>query len=231
MYSKPKRLEYIQTFIKKNKTVTISEFFQNIYCCEKTLRRDINDLNGITSFTHRGKYITLADIPVYNEFGIWFYKNIGFTKFKNSFDLIKSVINNAEKGITKEEIEEILRIKISKQIQILLSRKQLNRIKLGAKYFYLSDELSKNKKRQMQVLPIEIEDYSNRKVSIPDLVAVLKVVLAEYKIDMNNLKKLIAKYSLQVPLSKIEQLFLKYDLSSKKSINSFKRSENKIPSK
>lgn len=86
----------------------------------------------------------------------------------------------------------------------------------GAKYFYLSDELSKNKNRQMQVLPIDIEKYSDRKVNIPDLVAVLKVALAEYQIDMNNLKKLIIKYSLQVPINQIEQLLLKYDLSSKK---------------
>jgi len=36
------------------------------------------------------------------------------------------------------------------------------------------------------------------------------------QIDMNNLKKLIVKYSLQVPIDKIERLLLKYDLSSKK---------------
>ena len=68
----------------------------------------------------------------------------------------------------------------------------------------------------MQILPIDIEDYSDRKVNITDLVAVLKVALAEYHIDMNNLKKLIVKYSLQVPINKIERLLLKYDLSSKK---------------
>ena len=215
MYSKVERLKYIQTFIKKNKAVTISEFFHHISYCEKTLRRDINYLNGITSYTHRGKFITLPGIPIFDKYGIWFYKEIGFTKYKNSLDLIISIIDNNE-AITKEEIEGILRIKISKQIQILLSRKQLNRIKIGAKYFYLSEELSKNKKRQMQVLPIEIEEHSDRKVNIPDLVAVLKIVLAEYQIDMNNLKKLIGKYSLQVPIKNIEKLFLKYDLSSKK---------------
>ncbi len=215
MYSKPERLEYIEAFIKKNKAVTISEFFHHIYCCEKTLRRDINDLNGITSYTHRGKFITLPDIPYFDKYGIWFYKEIGFTKYKNSLDLIISIIDHSE-SITKEEIEGILRINISKQIQILMSRKRLNRIKVGAKYFYFSEELAKNKKRQMQILPIEIEEYSDRKVNITDLVAVLKVVLAEYQIDMNNLKKLIVKYSLQVPVKKIEQLFLKYDLSSKK---------------
>ena len=68
----------------------------------------------------------------------------------------------------------------------------------------------------MQILPIDIEEFYDRKINIADLVAVLKVVLAEHKIHMNNLKKLVAKYSLQVPIKKIEQLILKYDLSSKK---------------
>ncbi len=68
----------------------------------------------------------------------------------------------------------------------------------------------------MQILPIDIEEYYDRKANITDLVAVLKVVLAEYQIDMNNLKKLVAKYSLQVPIKKIEQLILKYDLYLKK---------------
>ena len=215
MYSKAERLEYIKAFIKKNKAVTISEFFHHIPYCEKTLRRDINDLNGITSYTHRGKFITLPNIPIFDNYGIWFYKDIGFTKYKNSLDLIIRSIDNSE-GITKEELEGILRIKISKQIQILLSQKRLNRVKLGAKYFYLSEELAKNKKRQMQILPIDIEEYSDRKVNITDLVAVLKVVLTEYQIDMNNLNKFIVKYSLQVPINKIERLLLKYDLSSKK---------------
>lgn len=215
MYSKTERLEYIEAYIKKYKAVIISEFFHHISYCEKTLRRDIKDLNGITSYTHRGKFITLPNIPIFDKYGIWFYKNIGFTKYRNSLDLIIRSIDKSE-GITKEELEDILRIKISKQIQILLSRKRLNRVKLGAKYFYLSEELAKNKKRQMQVLPLDIEEYPGRKINIADLVAVLKVVLAEHRIDMNNLNKLIVKYSLHIPINKIEQLLLKHDLFSKK---------------
>jgi hypothetical protein len=152
----------------------------------------------------------LPNIPIFDKNGIWFYKDIGFTKYRNSLDLIVSIIDNSE-GITKEKIESII-----KQIQILLKKDRLHRVKSGAKYIYLSEELAKNKKRQMQILPIDIEEYYDRKVNITDLVAVLKVVLAEHQIDINNLKKLVAKYSLHVPIKKIEQLILKYDLSSKK---------------
>jgi hypothetical protein len=209
------RLETIERIIRKYKIQSFVTILSKMDCSSITLRRDIKAIGGTTSYTHRGKYITLADIPVFNENGIWFYKKVGFTKFKNSLDLIVNIINTKE-GITKENIEEILKIKISKQIQILLKQNRLHRVKLGAKYFYLSEELAKNKKRQMQLLPIYIEEYYDKKVNITDLVAVLKVVLSEHKIDTDNLKKLVEKYSLQVPIKKIEKLLLRYDLSSKK---------------
>jgi len=228
MKGQHRRLETIERIIRENQIQSFETILGKLDCSSITLRRDIKAIAGITSYTHRGKYITLADIPVFNENGIWFYKTVGFTKFKNSLDLIVSIINNAKEGITKEEIEDILRIKISKQIQILLSQNRLHRVKLGAKYCYLSEELAKNKERQMQLLDIDIEDYYDKKVKLTDLIAVLKAVLTEYKIDMNNLKKLIKKYSLDVPIKKVEQLIVKYDLSLKKSLSSSERSKNKI---
>ena len=228
MKGQHRRLETIERIIRENQIQSFETILGKVDCSSITLRRDIKAIAGITSYTHGGKYITLADIQVFNENGIWFYKTVGFTKFKNSLDLIVSIINNAKEGITKEEIEDILRIKISKQIQILLSQNRLHRVKLGAKYCYLSEELAKNKERQMQLLDTDIEDYYDKKVKLTDLIAVLKAVLTEYKIDMNNLKKLIKKYSLDVPIKKVEQLIVKYDLSLKKSPSSSERPKNKI---
>ena len=90
MDKKSERLKYIRNFIEMKKAVTIDEFFPHISYCEKTLRRDIKNLRGITSYTHRGKLITLPNIPIFDKNGIWFYKDIGFTKYRNSLDLIVS---------------------------------------------------------------------------------------------------------------------------------------------
>jgi hypothetical protein len=60
--------------------------------------------------------VTLPDIPVFDNPGIWFYKDIGFSRFKNSLELIISVVENSKEGITKAEIESLLRIGISKQV-------------------------------------------------------------------------------------------------------------------
>ena len=85
---KKNRLEFIENIIQRDKAITINKLFPLIPYCEKTLRRDISELKAITSYTHRGKFITLPNIPEFDRNGIWFNTDIGFTKYKNSLELI-----------------------------------------------------------------------------------------------------------------------------------------------
>lgn len=61
------------------------------------------------------------------------------------------------------------------------------------------------------------EEYYDTKIELSDLLAVLKAVLMEAKIEIKEIGTLIKKYSLNVPVKKIEQLILKYNLCEKKS--------------
>jgi hypothetical protein len=214
------RLNIIEEIIKYERVCSFEQICQRVECSFPTLRRDIKAIEGITSFTHCGKFITLSTIPCFNENGIWFHKKIGFTKFKNSLDLIVNVINRSENSITKETLDTILKIDVYKQIHILLSRHQISRVKIGKKYHYLPESIAKNKKKRLQILNINnVEEYYDAMVSSSDLVALLKAVLVEkkIKIDVKNLKRFTQKYSLKIPLKKVEQLLLKYNLTEKKS--------------
>jgi len=217
MKEKEERLTIINDFIRNKIICSFDEISKKVGCSERSLRRDIKTINAHTSYTHGGQFITLPDIPVFDANGIWRYNNVGFTRFKNSLNLVEKIINHNRESITKEELEEILKIKISKQIQILLKRNRLNRIKLGHTYHYLSNELSKNKKKRIQLLNVSnIEEYYDKEIKLTDLIAVLKAVLLDCKIAMNDLKRFTEKYSLTAPIKKIEQLLLKYNLSEKK---------------
>lgn len=213
------RLNIIEKLIKLERVCSFKQIFQKVECSAVTLRRDVKMIDGITSFTHGGEFITLNTIPSFNENGIWFHKNVGFTKFKNSLDLIVNVINSSENSITKETLDTILGIDVYKQIHVLLGRHQVTRVKIGKKYHYLPASIAKNQKQRLRLLNSNsIEEYYDALVSSSDLVALLKAVLVEkkIKIDAKNLKRFTKKYSLKIPLNKIEQLLLKYNLIEKK---------------
>lgn len=218
MPTKSDRLESIRTMISEKKVVSFTSMSRSVLCSAVTLRRDLNALQATTSYTHRGSYLTLPDIPVFNEHGIWFFKDIGFSKFSSSLELIVDVIENSKNGITQGEIESLLKVGISKQIQILMEQKPLQRVKFGAKYVYLPQAIAENKGTRLRVIGSrQIEEYYKQELKLGDVIAVLKVVLQEGKIEMKLLKRWIKKYSLTIPITKLERVILKYNLNEKKT--------------
>lgn len=218
MQTKSDRLNIIKRMIYQEKVVLFSVIVSSVICSSVTLRRDLKTLRTLTSYTHRGSYVTLPDIPVFDNLGIWFFEDIGFSRFKNSLELITDVVENSKEGITKAEIESLLRIGISKQIQILMKQERLHRIKVGAQYLYIPSKAARDKKMRLKIVGSrQIEERYEQEVTILDLIAVLKVVLQEGKIEMRLLKRWIYKYSLKIPLTKLEHIIMKYELDEKKT--------------
>ena len=140
------------------------------------VRRDLRALNYVTSYTHRGQFITLPKIPCFDNNGIWFFHEIGFSQYGNSLESILKLIDKSKQGVSREELEDILKIGISKQIQILIGQEKLHRVKLGSKYLYLPEEVMKNKKKKYRLLGSrQTEDYFEKNVRIKDLIALLRL--------------------------------------------------------
>lgn len=216
-HKKDKRLQLLNDLFVRERVCSFQEIVNETGYPEITTRRDLKEIKAISSYSHQRRFLTLPTIPVFNEYGIWQFNGIGFSRYKDSLELIVNVINSSEKGLSREDIERILGIKIFQQIQVLLTRNKLNRAKVGNRYVYLPEKLAKNKKLRIELLDVlEAEEYHGGKIRINDLIAVLKALLAEHMIDMDNLEKVIRKYSLGLSIQKIEQIIRKFDLSSKK---------------
>lgn len=216
-----KLLEIIKYFNYK-KVLSLENIANQMGNSHRTVQRYLKQLNSLTSYTHRGRFVTLPTIAQFDNNGLWHFNSIGFSEFGSSMNSILELINRSENGITKEELENILKIKIPRQMQILLEQKMLYRLKLYNKYLYLPKETMDNRIEKLKIVANrQTEGYHKEKLGITDIIAVLKIVLKEKKIDMNNLKQLIKKYDLSLPVLKLEKLILKHNLTEKKTPLSF----------
>ena len=172
MEKKEKRLDVIKTMIREEKILLFADIEKQLLCPAVTLRRDLKAIKSMTSFTHRGKYVTLKDIPTFNKHGIWFFRGVGFARFNTSLELIVSVVENSKNGINQDEIESIMKIGISKQIQILMEQERLHRIKIGAKYVYLPSAAARDKKKKLKLVGSrQIEERFEQGIKVSDLIA------------------------------------------------------------
>lgn len=217
MTNKEERLKTIEQFIGQKKVLSFEKLVQSVNVSDITVRRDLRALNYMTSYTHRGQFITLPKIPCFDNNGIWFFHEIGFSQYGNSLESILKLIDKSKQGVSREELEDIFKIGISKQIQILIGQEKLNRVKLGSKYIYLPEEVMKNKKKKYRLIGSrQTEDYFEKDVRKKDLIMLLKAVLEHNRIKMTSLKQLVKKYSLKLPLKKVEKLLLENQLIEKK---------------
>jgi len=218
MQPKSERIDAIRKMICQKKAVSFAAIVSSVIGSTVTLRRDLKTLQALTSYTHRGSYVTLLDIPNFDDLGIWFFRGIGFSRFRNSLELIIGVVENSKDGITKAEIESRLRIGISKQIQMLMEQERLHRVKVGAQYVYVPQAAATDKKRRLRIVGSrQVEEHYEKQITMSDLIAVLKVVLQEGKIEMRLLKRWIDKYCLKIPVAKLERIIMKHELGEKKT--------------
>ena len=214
------QIERIKELVFRKKVESLHGISEHLGVGNRMVQLYLKELHALTSYTHSGHFITLPDIPRFNEHGIWFYQQVGFSKFGTRLNTITRLIEKNIEGFSREELEKILKIGISKQIQILLQRDELRRIKLGGRYLYVPENVMKSEKLKVKLLgDRQAEEHFAKEVEKKDLIALLKAVLVEKKVEISikSIRSLAQKYILKIPVTRIYQLLMKFDLSEKKT--------------
>ena len=66
----------------------------------RSLYRDLSALGYLSSFTHKGRFYTLAGIPDFDEHGLWFHEGIGFSRAGTLIETVVRLVEASEAGRT-----------------------------------------------------------------------------------------------------------------------------------
>jgi hypothetical protein len=59
--------------------------------------RRLREIGYFSSYTHTGRYYTLADIPQFDDYGLWIHQGIGFSQFGTLRATIVQLVNNGHR--------------------------------------------------------------------------------------------------------------------------------------
>ncbi len=142
--------------------------------------RDLKKLNLITSYTHAGQYHAFSITANYNEYGLWFYDDIGFSKYGTLKSTLIHIISNEEIGMTHKELKNKLRAKVQNTLTTLVNEKLIGRKLLSNRnYLYLNSNKETSKVQLEKRLNIgkEVVDIvlPSESVTIEILVEVIRI--------------------------------------------------------
>jgi hypothetical protein len=102
--------------------------------------RRLKEVGYLSSFTHTGRYYTLADTPRFDEKGLWFVDDVGFSRRGTLKDTVAVLVPDAPAGMTHGELEALLRVRVFNPLRELLDERRVGRRRLGRTRLYVSPD-------------------------------------------------------------------------------------------
>jgi len=103
-----------------------------------SVRRFLSETGYYSSFTHNGKWYTLRSIPRFGRDGLWFHRDIGFSKTGSITNTLIDLASRSPAGMTAEMLGEKLRCRCHTILVQLCRRGKLQREKAGRSHVYLA---------------------------------------------------------------------------------------------
>ena len=113
-----------------------------------TAYRALSRLGYISSYSHRGRFYTLPEIPIFDHYGLWPYRSIMFSRYGNLLETAALMVQHSDEGFTASELESLLQVEVKHALLKLLQRKRILRSKMAGRFVYLSAD-SGERRRQV----------------------------------------------------------------------------------
>ncbi len=103
-----------------------------------TIFRRLREVGYRTSFTHRGQYYTLAELPEFDEWGLWFHGDIGFSRSGTLKETAAVQVEQAPDGRTHGELSHLLRVRVHNPLLDLVHEGRIGRERYRGQHLYVS---------------------------------------------------------------------------------------------
>ena len=128
MLNKPDSLKKLQKLFLKQPIVDMSALFKILQTKSRmSIFRRLKGIGYFSSFTHAGKYYTLTNTPQFDDKGLWFHQEIGFSQFGTLKATIIELVCGSSAGLTHLELSQLLRIKVYNSLLDLAKEGQIGR--------------------------------------------------------------------------------------------------------
>jgi hypothetical protein len=103
-----------------------------------TVFRRLKEVGYRTSFTHAGRFYTLLDIPTFDELGLWFHQDAGFSRVGNLKESVAWHVDKSQDGRTHTELQHVLRVRVHNTLLDLVRDGRVCREQFGHVCLYVS---------------------------------------------------------------------------------------------
>ena len=152
MVAQTRSVNRLAKLFTQRKCWLLADLAKALDCALITVRRLLKEVGYFRSYTHNGKWYTGATTPRFDRDGIWRHKGIGFSKQGSLTATIRHLIERSPAGLLAREIGDKLQHPCHAVLSILHKAGEIDRIKIGGEFRYISTKERTNRRQRAEVL-------------------------------------------------------------------------------
>lgn len=214
----------LRKFFRKRGVGQLADLFRVLQTSSRmSVFRRLNTVGYHSSFTHAGRYYTLVELPKFDSWGLWFHRQVGFSRVATLKATVVELVNGSSAGMTPKELRELLKLPVSNALYNTLSElahsAQLQPRKLTGRTVYISaeaqladEQLARRELQQHQTLTPPVTTATETVIAV--LVEALQA--GDALVDALMISSRLCARSISVSAEQVEQIFAHYGLQPEK---------------
>lgn len=181
--------------------------------------RRLRDFGYFSSYTHAGRFYTLAHIPRFDEYGLWIHQGIGFSRAGTLKATAINLIQKAPSGFTHTELNHLLRVKVHNTLLGLVREGHIRRERIEQAYLYISsdpDEANKQISERRMHLADSHKGIDNLPVTTVIEVLIETIHSGKLSVAPELISKRLAARGCSVSTKQVAQIFNQYGIDTLK---------------
>lgn len=155
--------DVLRSLLLRNKIATLDELKEALGSpVAVTVFRKLRSLGYLTSYSHRGRYYALSQVPDFDEQGLWSHASVYFSRFGTLLATAEAFIHHSPRGYFAEELARALHVEVQDTLLQLTQEQRVARQIISGKYLYLAVERSRQQaqlrpRRSLEALPTVVD--------------------------------------------------------------------------
>jgi len=165
----------LRDFLHSHRIATLPELKQALgTTVDTTVFRKLKELSYRTSYSHRGRYYTLVEIPQFDSHGLWSFQPVWFSRWGTLVTTVETLVKGAPQGYFANELQQMLHGEVKDTLLQLVEQRRMARQQVRGLFLYCSPDASLRRRQVLarQALS-EIPGSASAQVSPEELKASL----------------------------------------------------------
>ena len=107
---------------------------------DATVFRKLATVAYHTSYSHRGRFYTLAEVARFDALGLWSFRSVFFSQFGTLVATVQALVEASEAGYDAGECEAVLQVDCKQALLGLVRSGRVTRERVSGRYVYLAGD-------------------------------------------------------------------------------------------